>query len=83
MREIFALIRKIGHTRNAVLITGESGTGKELIARAIHQRSKRAEGPFLAVSEFIRCVTDQSHSAEITFTHEAWAKIHEEMDSRF
>jgi transcriptional regulator with GAF, ATPase, and Fis domain len=33
-----------------VLITGESGTGKELVARAIHARSKRAQGPFVKVN---------------------------------
>src|SRR5678816_3514903 len=34
----------------SVLITGESGTGKELVARNIHLRSKRSEGPFIAIN---------------------------------
>ena len=36
MREIFALVRKIAHSRASVLITGESGTGKDVVARTIH-----------------------------------------------
>jgi len=50
MLEIFDQIRKVAKTDAAVLITGESGTGKELIARAIHQRSKRNPYPFVAVN---------------------------------
>ncbi len=50
MREIFALIRKIGHTRNAVLITGESGTGKEVVARTIHYQGSRADKPFVPIN---------------------------------
>ncbi len=50
MLHIFDLIRKVANTDATVLINGESGTGKELIARAIHQRSKRHEGPFIAVN---------------------------------
>jgi DNA-binding NtrC family response regulator len=43
-------IKKYGPSDSTVLITGESGTGKELIARALHETSKRKEGPFLAVN---------------------------------
>jgi len=49
MRQLFGDIRKIAASSAAVLITGESGTGKELSARAIHERSARAKGPFVAV----------------------------------
>ncbi|UTW14267.1 sigma-54-dependent Fis family transcriptional regulator [Marinobacterium rhizophilum] len=48
--EIFQQIRKVATAEAPVLITGESGTGKELIARAIHQRSARHKGPFVAVN---------------------------------
>ena len=50
MQEIFALIRQVAPTSAAVLITGESGTGKELVARALHNNSKRSEGPFVAIN---------------------------------
>jgi two-component system response regulator PilR (NtrC family) len=44
------LVRKAAATRATVLITGESGTGKELVARALHDQSERATGPFLVVN---------------------------------
>jgi two-component system response regulator AtoC len=50
MREIFALIRRIAHTRSSVLITGESGTGKEVVARAIHFHGDRSEKPFVPIN---------------------------------
>ena len=50
MRQVFNLIRKIAATDLPVLITGASGTGKEMVARSIHQRSLRAEGPFVAIN---------------------------------
>jgi two-component system, NtrC family, response regulator AtoC len=50
MHEIFALIRKIAHSRGSVLITGESGTGKELIARTVHLTSVRKQGAFIPLN---------------------------------
>jgi two-component system, NtrC family, response regulator len=50
MQTVFNLIRKVAATEAPVLILGESGTGKEMTARAIHQRSSRREGPFVAIN---------------------------------
>ena len=50
MHAVFKMIRKIAAVDAPVLITGESGTGKELAARAVHERSQRAGGPFVAIN---------------------------------
>ena len=50
MRNIYNLIRQVAKTKTSILITGESGTGKELIAKAIHDESKRKEKPFVVVN---------------------------------
>jgi len=50
MQEIFRTITKIAEYKTTVLVTGESGVGKELVARAIHRRSTRRGGPFVAVN---------------------------------
>src|SRR5262249_47286579 len=47
---IFATIQKVSATDASVLVVGESGTGKELVARAIHSRSSRKAGPFVAIN---------------------------------
>jgi two-component system NtrC family response regulator len=50
MQSVFDSIRKVATTDAPVLILGESGTGKEMAARAIHQRSNRKDGPFIAIN---------------------------------
>uniref|UniRef100_UPI003340DF33 nitrogen regulation protein NR(I) n=1 Tax=Castellaniella defragrans TaxID=75697 RepID=UPI003340DF33 len=50
MQEVFRAMGRLAASKATVLITGESGTGKELIARALHQHSQRAAGPFIAVN---------------------------------
>ena len=50
MKPVFNLINKVAATDSTVLIQGESGTGKELVARDIHQKSKRNRHPFVAVN---------------------------------
>jgi two-component system NtrC family response regulator len=50
IRRINEIIENIAPSDSTVLIQGKSGTGKELVARAIHNRSLRAEGPFQAVN---------------------------------
>jgi DNA-binding NtrC family response regulator len=50
MRKLFGLIQRAAGSDLPVLIRGESGTGKELIARELHQRSRRSAGPFVAVN---------------------------------
>jgi len=49
MRGSLGLVAQAGGTEASVLITGDTGTGKELFARAIHDNSRRAEGPFVVV----------------------------------
>ena len=50
MQGIFDLVSMVAETDATVLILGESGTGKELVARALHRRGKRKDGPFLALN---------------------------------
>ncbi len=50
MAKAFDLINRVAGTEATVLVTGESGTGKELVAKAIHARSPRANGPFIAIN---------------------------------
>ncbi|MBN1206315.1 MAG: sigma-54-dependent Fis family transcriptional regulator [Myxococcaceae bacterium] len=50
MQRIFSLIQRTAPSEGRVLITGENGTGKELIARALHQNSRRKSGPFVKLN---------------------------------
>lgn len=49
MRQIFGLVERIARTDATVLIEGETGTGKDMIARTVHQLSKRRDQPFVVV----------------------------------
>jgi two-component system NtrC family response regulator len=50
MQAVFEMIRKVAPTSAPVLILGESGTGKEMVAQALHRRSSRSSGPFVAIN---------------------------------
>jgi DNA-binding NtrC family response regulator len=50
MRSVYQILDAVAPSTASVLILGESGTGKELVARAIHQKSDRVKGPFLALN---------------------------------
>ncbi len=49
MHDVMRVIERVAPTESAVLVLGESGTGKELVARAIHERSARAQRPFVPI----------------------------------
>ena len=49
MRKIFGVLERVSPTDVTILLEGETGTGKDLVARAIHQASARADGPFVVV----------------------------------
>jgi two-component system, NtrC family, response regulator AtoC len=50
MQAVFGLAKTAARSNSTILVLGESGTGKEVLSRAIHAKSPRAEGPFVAVS---------------------------------
>ena len=50
MQEVYRVMARVAGTDLTVLVEGESGTGKERVARAIHDHSRRATGPFVIVS---------------------------------
>ncbi|MCP1674764.1 DNA-binding NtrC family response regulator [Natronocella acetinitrilica] len=70
MKRVFERIAKVAPTDTSVLILGESGTGKELVARALHERSRRADGPMIAVN--CAAIPDSLIEAEL-FGHEKGA----------
>jgi len=49
MHDVMRVVERVAPTDSAVLVLGESGTGKELVARAIHERSPRAQRPFVPI----------------------------------
>lgn len=50
MRKLIDRLQRVADTETSILITGETGTGKELVAQALHRRSRRQKGPFVAVN---------------------------------
>ena len=50
MKKVYDLVARVAETETTLLVTGESGTGKELVAKALHQRSARKDGPFVAIN---------------------------------
>jgi DNA-binding NtrC family response regulator len=50
IQQVYQVVEKVADTPSTVLITGESGTGKELVARALHDNSSRAGGPFIKIN---------------------------------
>jgi DNA-binding NtrC family response regulator len=50
MQEVLAMVERVASTNSTVLLGGESGVGKDLIARAIHEKSRRASSPFIKIN---------------------------------
>jgi two-component system, NtrC family, response regulator AtoC len=50
MQEVLATVERVAPTQSTILIGGESGVGKDLIAHAIHQKSRRSNGPFVKIN---------------------------------
>ncbi|MFN6189989.1 MAG: sigma 54-interacting transcriptional regulator [Planctomycetia bacterium] len=70
MQQVYSLIERVAASSVDVLVTGETGTGKELVARALHQRSRRAAAPFVPVD--CGAIPDALMEAEL-FGHERGA----------
>jgi two-component system response regulator AtoC len=70
MKPVIEAIGKVARTSASVLLLGESGVGKEVAARAIHDHSERAQGPFMAIN--CAAITDTLIESEL-FGHEKGA----------
>lgn len=82
MQEVFTTIKKVATTDATVLVTGESGTGKELVARAIHEKSSRNKGPFIAIN--CGAIPEELLESEL-FGHEkgAFTSAYAQQDGKF
>jgi two-component system response regulator HydG len=82
MQDIFYKVNKIAPTDANILILGENGTGKDLMAKAIHERSLRAEKPFVKVD--VGALTDTLFESEL-FGHKkgAFTDAREDRSGRF
>ena len=82
MQDIFYKVNKIAPTDANILILGENGTGKELMAKAIHERSLRADKPFVKVD--VGALTDTLFESEL-FGHKkgAFTDAREDRQGRF
>ncbi len=73
MAAVFAMVEQVARRESTVLISGESGTGKELIARQLHERSPRRNGPFVAIN--CAAIPESLIESEL-FGHEKGAFTH-------
>lgn len=82
MQDIFYKVNKIAPTDANILILGENGTGKDLMAKAIHERSLRADKPFIKVD--VGALTDTLFESEL-FGHKkgAFTDAREDREGRF
>lgn len=72
-----------GKVHEGIAAHAAADTSVEIGGVLIGHWAKDDDGPFLVVSDFLRCDAATSRSGEVTFTHEAWNDIHREMDTRF
>jgi transcriptional regulator with GAF, ATPase, and Fis domain len=82
MKHVIEQVRQVAPTDSSVLVVGETGVGKELIAKAIHNLSKRKDGPFIPVN---LAALPQDLVASELFGHErgAFTGAHEKHKGRF